>query len=190
MLAAVPQPPPRLKVARYVNDSRSEWVLLVPPRQHQAQSLERVARGWLRDLAPPPEEPVTFQPVPWIDARLGLAVLHHCPGRTVIYCSYENIADDAAVGLSQIARHSIGPLLQATSRHGLPRVHIMSVENIWMPGLHRIIGVVSATDMLVYASSDLLSASLAATLSTLGTEHLRCQLAHAYCRPRLLRPAG
>jgi hypothetical protein len=182
--------PTRLKVTRYVNDNGSEWVLLVPPPKLQGQLLEHVAWRWLRDQGPPPELPVSFQPVPWIDARLGPAVLHHCPGRTVVYCSQENIADDVAVALSQIMLHSIGPSLQPAPCHGLPRFHIVSVENTWMPGPHRVIGVVCAADVRVYARSDLLSAGLATTLSTLGTEHLRCQLARAHGRPRLLRSAG
>lgn len=164
--------------------------MLVPPPHVRAMPLEHVARRWLRDLGPLPNAPVTFQRVPWIDPRLGQAVLHHCRGRTVIYCSRENIAHDVAVALSQITLHSTGELLQAASRHGLPHLQIMSVENAWMPGLHRVIGVVCGADMRVYARSDLLSASLAATLSTLGTEHLRCQFAHAQGRPRLLRRAG
>ena len=191
VLASVSQPSSAcLQATRYVNDSRSEWVSLVPPPRLQAQALEQVAWGWLDDLGPLPEEPVTFQPVSWIDDRLGPAVLHHCRGRTVIYCSRENITDDVAVALSQITLHSVLPLLQTASRHGLPRVHIMSVESTRMSEPHRVIGVVCEGDVRVYARSELLSPSLAATLSTLGTEHLRCQLAAAHGRLRLLRPAS
>lgn len=168
-------------------------MLVPPPRvrvEVQTQPLEHVAWGWIGDQGPLPNAPVTFQRVPWIDARLGQAVLHHCRGRTVFYCSREDLADDVAVALSQITLRSTGPLLQAASYDGLPRVHIMSVEDAWMPGLHRVIGVVRAADVRVYARSGLLSASLAATLSTLATEHLRCQFAHVHGRSRLLRLAG
>jgi hypothetical protein len=192
ILAAVAQPlSAPFRAARYVNGSTSEWVVFVPPPHTQAQSLRYVAWQWLRDLRLPlSKAQMTFQRVPWIDDRLGQAVLHHSRGRTVIYCSRESIADDVTVALSQITLHSIGQLLQAASRHGLPHFHIMSVEDTRMPGLHRVIGVVRGAEVRVYARSDVLSASLAATLSTLGTEYLRCHLSHAHGRLRLLRQAG
>jgi hypothetical protein len=180
-----------LRAARYVNESTSEWVMFVPPLHIQAQPLRYVAWQWLRDLRLPPSKgQMTFQRVPWIDDRLGQAVLHHSAGRTVIYCSRESIADDVAVALSQITLRSIGQLPQAASRHGLPHFHIMSVEDTRMPEPHRVIGVVCAAEVRVYTRSGLLSASLAATLSMLGLELLRCRVAHVHGRPRQLRPVG
>jgi hypothetical protein len=175
-----------------------EWLLLAPPARAHPGMLRRAALAWL-DSAPPPGGSVGFVPVPSIDPVLGLAVLHHRPGATAIYCGEGDLGGAAAEILSLTAAISTPVLLTAASRHGPPRTKITAVSHgrwlhplrdRWLhPSLHPVIAHVAPPQTTIYACDCQVTPALADVLTALGTEQLRLLHARSTAWPRPIRLA-
>ena len=149
-----------------------------------------MAGDWLADLGPPAYvAPVTFLPVPWVDPRLGLAVLHHRHGRTAVYCRQQDMAEPAAVAMSRVAGPSDALLVRAAWRNGPPHVRVALRDHALVPAsLHPVVALARPPRVTLYVCSRMLSAEMATVLSALGTEQLRCLMEYESGRPGLLHP--
>ena len=179
-------PSGKLPVATYMIGP-DEWLLLAPPPGAHPATLRRDALAWLGVAPPSPGGSVEFVPVPPIDPVLGLAVLHHRPGRTAVYCGQDNLGAPAAETLSLIAVISTPVLLTAAGRHGPPRTRIIAVSHgrwlhpsrdEWLhPSLHPVIAHVAPPQATIYACDCQVAPALADVLTTLYAGQLR--LLHA-----------
>lgn len=187
-----------LPVATYILDT-NEWVVLAPPVQAHPQILKRAALAWLDNAPAPPDGPVTFLPVPSIDVALGLAVLHHCLNRTVVYCAESDMDGSAAEILSLVTRESTPVQLAGGQRSGTPRTRMITVDHDrwlhpsvdrWLhPSLHPVIAHVAPPEAMVYACDCQIALEMADVLTAIGTEQLRLLHACVNARSEPLRLA-
>lgn len=175
-----------------------EWLMLAPPAQTHPGMLRRAALAWL-DSAPSPGGSAAFVPVPPIDPVLGLALLHHRPAGTAVYCGNDHLGTAAAGTLSLITGTSTPVLLAGASRHGPPCTRVTAVSHArWVqpspdrwphPSLHPVIAHVAPPQTTIYACDCQLSPALADALTALCTEQLRRLHARRTAWPRPVRRA-
>ena len=159
-----------------------EWLLVAPPARRNPETLRRVALAWLDSAPPSPGGCMEFVPVPSIDPVLGLAVVHHVPGGTTIYCREDDLGRAAAETLSLTATVST-PVLLTASRLGPPCTTITTVSHTrwlhplrdrWLdPSLHPVVAHVAPPQATIYACDCQVASTLADVLTALCTEHLR-----------------
>jgi hypothetical protein len=187
-----------LPVATYILGT-SEWVVLAPPVRAHPQILKRAALAWLDSTGPPPDGPVTFLPVRAIDLALGLAVLHHRPNGTAVYCAGSDMDEAAAEILSLVTRQSTPVLLAGGQGCGPPRTRTIAVDHDrwvhpsvdrWLhPSLHPVVAHIARPEATVYACGCQITPELAGVLTAIGTEQLHLLHARGNTRPEPLRLA-
>jgi hypothetical protein len=107
--------------------------------------------------------------------RLGVAVLHYCHGGTVVYCRPCDITADAADGLALLAARAATLPGPPPAGRGRPR----SVSVLLAPcrdghGPAHLAAAVAGGEATFVICDRLITARLAAALTVLGTEQLRC----------------
>jgi hypothetical protein len=167
----------------------SEWALLIPRRDPPA--LQLAPPGLAGPFVPPLPGQFRLVRVPeGIDPCLGLALLHYKRGHTLIYCPEDHIADDrTARKLSALGGQVIGD-----AAHPEPLLTIAPVVHSLLPAsLHPAAApdITPGREILISVCSDMITAELAAVLSSLWTAHAAClrQLGYPGATASIPRPA-
>lgn len=165
-----------------------EWMLAQIPAGLPAPGPARVrARVRSRELARqwssghggvlPARFAIVRVPADAIDPLLGLAVLHHRPAGTVVYCPEGQITDEAAESVGLLAAEALRQA--APAQAGVPgalAIRLTRVEHTRFTTrlLHPAFAERRGRDLTAWVCADQISEAAAAALSALCAAHSRC----------------